>query len=135
MALSVNGTEVVSDTRNIDIDYVAGTYTKLRANYSTDTAVTGTKSIDCRTPMHMYTLTGNTAFSFGNLSTTKGAVIHVMIYTNTSAFTPSFSNVQWPDDNEPYWQSHKVWLLCLNNTDKSTPVVVRGTAVPYDDQD
>ena len=136
MALKLNGTEIVSDSRGIDVAHTTGDYRSLEARYTTSSTVTGTLNVSFETPLHMYTMTGNTTFSFTNIANNKGTVSHIMLYTNTNSYLPTFgSGVIWPSGIEPNWNSHKVWMITIQNNDAGSPVNLHASATPYDDQD
>ena len=138
MTIKVNGSTVVNSSRNMTAAQVNGTYTTLKPLTTAVSATGSSYAIDCSKPFYNMTMNANTSFSFSNTNTHHNAVVHVQLYTSSNNYVPSWSSdVDWPDDNEPNWASHRVWMLAfyVGFYDGVNLPRVRGLAIPYDDQD
>jgi hypothetical protein len=109
MALLMGATTVITDA---DVAQNM-TYTNVQPAPATDSAVTGTKTIDMSSnAMEIYTMTGATSFSLSNEAAGRTKVI--LLDTNTTGFAPTFSGVEYPEGGSaPTWSSYRYWQLYL----------------------
>lgn len=126
MALKVGSsdTEVVTDgliAQNM-------TYTNVQPSPTTDSAVTGTKTINMAiNAMEIYTMTGACTFSLSNEAAGRTKVI--LLDTNTTGFAPAFSGIEYPEGGgAPSWSSYRYWQVYLISW---SATITRLTAVGF----
>lgn len=107
MAIKVNGTEVITDSRKLV--NIADTIGMVSSDfYPNSTAITNT--INFTTPFMTVTLAGNTTFSISGAAAGKSAVFAMDISTTPHA--PTFpTEFNWADGTEPTWSDYRRWQI------------------------
>jgi len=107
MAIKVNGTEVITDSRKL-VNIVDTDSTISSDFYPNSTVITNT--INFTTPFMTATLAGNTTFSISGAAAGKSAVLVMDISTTPHA--PTFSSeFNWADGTEPTWSDYRKWQI------------------------
>ncbi len=107
MAIKVNGTEVITDSRKLV--NIADTDNTVSSDfYPNSTVITNT--INFTTPFMTATLTGNTTFAVSGVAAGKSAVFAMDISTTPHA--PTFSSeFNWAGGTEPTWSDYRRWQI------------------------
>lgn len=107
MAIKVNGTEVITDSRKLV--NIADTDSTVSSDfYPNSTVVTNT--INFTTPFMTVTLAGNTTFSISGAAAGKSAILAMDISTTPHA--PTFSSeFNWAGGTEPTWSDYRRWQI------------------------
>lgn len=117
MAYSVNGTQRISDSREVSSSFSDNFYyTEFSPNITT-TASVGTVNLDntvAGETMFKTVMTGNCTFALTETNLNLGQAITIMLDRSTSGHTPTFpANISWPDGVAPTWSDNRYWLITL----------------------
>lgn len=126
MAILINGTSVISDTRKLEnITNATG-----GVGHWAPSPSTITDNINFTTPFMTCSLTAATTFTESGYSEGKSAIL--ILDTSTNAYTPTWSaNVNWDGNTEPTWATYRYWLIrfyCAPSNE------IRASAVGYTSQ-
>ena len=121
----LNGVNTIIDD---SANFQNATYTTLQPAPTSDSAVTGTKTINmASSAMEIYTMTGACAFSLSNESAGRTKII--LLDTNTTGFAPTFSGIEYPEGGgAPTWSSYRYWQVYLISW---STTITRLTAVGF----
>jgi hypothetical protein len=106
MAIKVNGTEVIDDTRGlVNVTDATGVFGGFNPSPSTITT-----NINFTTPFMAITLTGATTFTVSGTSSGKSAIL--CLDTSSTGHAPTFpSDFNWEDGTEPTWATYRKWQI------------------------
>lgn len=124
MAIKISTTTVIDNSRVLqNIAGANGLYNNFHAAAATITDV-----LNFNTPLMTLTMSGNVTFSESNKVAGKTAIL--ILDTNTSPFTPSFSaNIKWPGGGSaPTWSDSRYWMISFVCWDST---VVRAAATGF----
>ena len=121
----LNGVNTIIDD---SANFQNATYTTLQPAPTSDSAVTGTKTINmASSAMEIYTMTGACSFSLSNEAI--GLTKIILLDTNTTGFTPTFTGVEWPEGGGvPSFSTYRYWQVYLINW---TATVCRASAIGF----
>ena len=106
MAIKVNGTAVIDDSRGlVNVTDATGMFGGFYPSPSTITT-----NINFTTPFMTVTLAGATTFTVSGTSSGKSAVL--CLDTSSTGHAPTFpSDFNWEDGTEPTWATYRKWQI------------------------
>lgn len=109
MALKIQGNDVVTNTRELDVVGADGVHNDWHPN-TTVASVSGSYVLSFNSTFYDLSLVANTSFTEASTSVGRSLTIH--LNTGTSQYTPSWSsNVKWPGGTEPTWADNQYWMV------------------------
>jgi hypothetical protein len=123
MAIRINGTTVISDSRKLEnIVDCTGTFEDFHS-----TPVTIVDNINFTNPMMSLTMSGNVTFTESGIA--EGRTCTLLLDTSSNTHTPTFSStINWPDNTEPTWGDYQRWMITFHAVSATE---VRANAVGY----
>mgnify|MGYP001598097524 CR=1 FL=1 len=108
MAIKVNGTTVIDDSRNlVNVADAEGKFGNFHVSPATITTI-----INFNTPFMTVVLSADTTFTSSGTSFGGGKSAILCLDTSTDSHTPTFpSEINWEDDTEPTWSTYRKWQI------------------------
>jgi hypothetical protein len=108
MAIKVNGTEVIDDSRGLlNVTDATGKFGEFYPSPATITT-----NINFTTPFMTVTLSGATTFTSSGTTASGGKSAILCLDTSSTGHTPTFpSSFNWEDDTDPTWSSYRKWQI------------------------